>query len=291
MTDLQAELLKDFTFTQPAPIADSPAVVWEELLDQIVKHMTEHPRSQQTRIGPSEIGNTCSRALAHAIHEDPEPERGPNWKAQIGTWAHAGFEQVFTESIYNHRTGPDGCFEFPCPGKGPGHKPRYLLEQKVVVGQIGGQDIGGSCDLFDVETGTVVDWKSKGKRTLQEHKRHGPGEKYRIQAHLYGRGWQLRGYRVRTVMDVFFPRDGELSEAFPWSEPYDEQVAITALDRCNQLHSLITLVGIDAALAMYPECDDPWCSWCRPARALDARTGHGAPPKAPRQLGAFRKSA
>src|SRR6202007_2411815 len=80
-------------------------------------------------------------------------------------------------------------------------------------------------------TGTVVDWKSVGPTQLTKYKAKGPGGQYRAQAHLYGRGWARRGQDVRHVAVMFLPRNGELREAYFWSEPYDEQVAIQALQR------------------------------------------------------------
>ena len=131
-------------------------------------------------------------------------------------------------------------------------------------------------DQLFITSGTTLTHNTKGPTTMSDHRRNGPGPQYRAQIHLYGRGMQLAGEKPRQVMIVFLPRNGELSDVFYWSEPYDEQIALDALARANALHALIAAFGADQALALYPPCDGEWCDWCRPPRALDARPHHGA---------------
>lgn len=289
--------------TDTVPLIDRPDAVWADLRGEIVDAIVNHPRSLQTRIGPSELGDPCDRAILNKLAGSPEPDRGPAWKPTVGTAIHAWLEDVLGRSLVNHTTGTDGC-QFPCDGPTtPGrHRPRWLLEQRVTVGTVGGVDITGSCDLFDTVTGVVVDWKTKGRRTLQQHKKNGPGKTYRRQAHLYGRGWELAGHRVTAVMDVFLPRDGELADAFVWSEPYDQQIAIDTVARADRLAGELQALqsvfppeqALQLALSQHPDlCDDEWCRWCRPPHQLNSRPGHGTPaaPKAPRTLAAFRNSA
>ena len=69
-------------------------------------------------------------------------------------------------------------------------------------------------------------------------------------------------------MICFLPREGELSDAFIWSEPYDRSVAEETLDRVNRLAELLQAIGIDAAVSLYPPCDDTWCPWCGTGSSL-----------------------
>lgn len=217
-------------------------------IEQVFQRAIRHdPRSLQKRIGPSEVGEPCTRALAHKLHGDDEPERQLPTKAWVGTAIHA----ELLEKII--------------PAADP-TKAMYFTEQRVSVGEINGTEITGSCDLFDWQSGTVIDVKTKGKSTLDGHKRHGPGEKYRIQAHLYGRGWQRRGYTVNTVAFWFIGRDSEWSERLWWHEPYDEQVAIDALARATAVAQLVDAIGIEQTVSMYPQCDDRYCAWCATPR-------------------------
>lgn len=128
--------------------ADRPETVLDELLEEIRHGITNQPRSLQRRIGPSEIGDPCPKALLHKLNGDEETDRGVAWKAWVGTGIHAMLEQTFTN--------PDAVGQNPDRDGGP----RYLLEQRVTVGHVDGQPVTGSCDLFDRESGTIVDWKA-----------------------------------------------------------------------------------------------------------------------------------
>jgi hypothetical protein len=219
-------------------------IVRDELLWAITDAITNHPRSQQIRIGPSEIGIPCARRIGYKLLNAPEVnDRGVPWKPTIGTAVHTWLEEVFTG--LGDKTGAAG---------------RYLLEQTVDVGEVGGEAITGHCDLFDTWSGTVVDWKCVGGTQLAKYKANGPGEQYRIQAHLYGRGWQRAGKPVQNVAVMFLPRDRELNMAHFWHEPYDEQIAIKALDRVEAITTLTSAAGT-AALPLLPTAD-AWCRYC-----------------------------
>jgi hypothetical protein len=103
---------------------------------------------------------------------------------------------------------------------------------------------------------------SKSRTRMTDHRRHGAGPVYRSQAHLYGYGWARQGYHVNTVMNIYYPRDGELADAFYWAEPYNESIAVAALTRANRLHALGTLLGADLAMEQFPLCTGEFCRFC-----------------------------
>lgn len=226
--------------------ANQPEVVFDEIIEQIRWAIEHQPRSLQERIGPSEIGEPCPRALIAKLMGLPEPDELPNFRAWVGVCMHTGFERILADCMLQHA----------------GQTPRYLLEQEVSVGTIGGVEITGHCDCFDTWSGTVVDHKSKSRTRMTDHRRHGPGPGYRVQAHLYGYGWARRGYWVNNVMNIYYPRDGELHDVFYWAEPYDESIAIAAMERANQLYELATLLGADVAMQQFPPCDGEFCRVC-----------------------------
>lgn len=210
-------------------MSGSPDLLFDELLYEIRQHIDNHPRSQQTRIGPSEVGMACARRLGHKLAGTLPPDTHDKWLATIGTAVHAWLEGAL--SAANDRwAAHDG-------------KPRFLIEQRVTIGQVAGDDIDGSTDAYDTVTDTVVDWKIVGPTRLKKYRRHGPGPQYRNQGHGYGRGWAAKGYNVRRVMVVFLPRNGPLSDAFSWSEDYDEQVALDALARANRIDAAVKILG------------------------------------------------
>lgn len=218
-----------------------------ELLGIIRATIADQPRSRQTRIGPSELGHPCDRWLSHKLRGTPAVnERQSPWLPTVGTAIHAWLEDVFTaEGVHDIAAGRD---------------PRWLLEQRVTVGTVAGQEITGSCDLYDTATGTVVDWKTTGKTRLDHYRRHGPDAQYRVQAHSYGRGWRNRGLPVNTVAICFLPRNAELADTVWWSEPYDEQIAVAALARAEAVTVANTALGDTAPAAM--STVDHNCGYC-----------------------------
>lgn len=245
----------------PQHLGTDPSLLFDELLFVISQTIDAHPRSQQTRIGPSEIGTPCTRRLGHKLAGTPEarPSDSP-WKPTVGTAIHAWLEEAFRgeNGRWRRNEGQDVT--------------RWLVEHKVRVGQIAGDDIDGNTDLYDRVTATVIDWKTCGPSRLKHYRRNGPGPQYRVQAHLYGRGWVARNAPVDRVMIVFLPRNGELRDAFHWSEPYDEQVALDALKRANDVANTVQALG-SAAFALLPTdpTDCTFCPWWQPG-ATDLST-------------------
>lgn len=246
------------------PVCDSPEVVFDELMEELRYALTNRPRDLQKAIGPSEVGEPCSRALIAKLAGLPEADEGVNWRADVGTAVHAMFERIISRSVL--QAGPS---------------PRFLLEQRVTVGMVAGQPLAGSCDLFDTASGCVWDWKTKSKTQMAKHRRNGPGRKYEVQFQCYGLGMELAGHRVTSVGAIYLPRDGEWGDVFYQAIPYDPQIAIDALARANQLHALASLLGAEQAMALYPPCDDEWCRRCKDPNALAARPGHPGPSRTP----------
>lgn len=227
----------------PAIQTRGDADTWPEYRAVIEQAITDHPRSQQTRIGPSEIGIPCDRCLARKLAGIPEP-RDAAWLPTLGTAVHAWLADLFTEANRDLQVA------------------RYLVEMRVSVGEIDSVDITGSCDLHDRETGDVTDWKIVGKSALEKAKAGHIKPEYRVQAHGYGRGWIRRGLPVRNVQVVFLPRnEHSLATAHVWSEPYDEQIVIDALSHADALAKAIRLVGPDTVIPTLS--NDPDCYSCR----------------------------
>lgn len=232
------------------PEDDQPHRSAADILNEVRWAILNHPRSQQTRIGPSEIGHPCPRFMINKLAEIEEPRFVIPWRATVGTAMHSWLQEVMEAAPQQ----PD--------------QPRYICERKLLCGTVRGTLITGSCDLFDAANGVVWDWKTTNKTHMTEVRRHGVGDKRRIQRHLYGRGWELLGYKVTAVGNIFLMREGELRDTFVDYEPYDPRIALAALDRAARFKALIDVVGVAAALAAHPAlCDDEWCGYCRADRA------------------------
>lgn len=252
---------------------DHPLMVAADLLDEIRREELNRPRSVQRTIGPSGLGVECTRWLLHMLAETPEPAAPVGWYAWVGTAMHGRLEGILLGSEIQ-ALGP---------------QPRWLVEQRVTVGQIGHRVIEGNVDAFDVPAKTVVDWKSTGASSTKKlqaaiRKTGGlavesvvdglfirgfvggwPSVKYRVQLQCYGLGMLLAGHDVERVMDIFMPRNAAgMNDIWFWAEPFDAQVAMAALDRASGLAELIDMVGLDEALAMFADepCTESHCPWC-----------------------------
>jgi hypothetical protein len=147
---------------------------------------------------------------------------------------------------------------------------RYLVEPEIEIATVRGHRIAGHVDVFDIDSGTVIDWKIVGKSMLAKYRKNGPSQQYRVQAQLYGRGLARMGYVVRNVMVVFLPREEELSideigratGSYVWSQTFDDSIAEQALSRLAGLLDLLDIISADELVEMYPLCDDYFCDWC-----------------------------
>lgn len=192
-------------------------------------------RTQQKRIGPSEVGTECDRCLTLKLGGVQE-ERDAAWLPWIGTAVHSQLEAAFTAQNKWYIAA--------------GGVPRYLTESRVSIGTIGGVEITGSSDLLDLFDATVVDFKIVGKNTLTSVKRGGPTKVYRVQGHCYGLGHVRAQREIKRVSILYLPRNSpNLDDAFFWSEPFDASIALDAIERADRIALAINAYGLDAVLA------------------------------------------
>lgn len=205
---------------------ESPLLV--DLKAMLVQHANSFARNSQRAIGPSEVGHPCDRQLAaklagvEAVMRDGDP-----LPAYIGTAAHASMEDA--AKLANRLLGYT----------------RWLPETKVYVTDT----LSGTCDLYDADTDTVVDFKFPGATAMTKYRKDGPSRVYRIQAHLYGRGYRNAGRDVKNVGIWFLPRGGFLSGSKLWTEPYDDALVETELARLSRVQSFVDT----AEVAVYPD--------------------------------------
>lgn len=241
---------------------DHPAA--QQLLSIIRHRIVNHPRSQQVRIGPSEIGHPCTRWIGYklAMNGAEMNPRSAGWRPTVGTAVHSWLADTFEEA--NARLEPViGA-------------PVWMVENRLLCGEVegpDGYDVYGSCDVFDVPNRIAIDWKIVGNTTLKEARKHGPAGNYRVQAHAYGRGWRRRGFPVDEVAVFYLPVAGELSDAVWWSEPYDEAAVTTALARVSTVQQLVKQHGL--GVVEHLPTADHYCNRCpffKPG-STDLRTG------------------
>jgi len=260
------EPLDVITAARLHPTCDvNPDVLVTELFQLIEADIIGQPRSQQRRIGPSEMGVPCDRRIGYRLAGiEPSNDRGPAWKPYVGTAVH----EVMATLMARHEVAQMESADY---------SERFKIEERVSVGEVGDTEITGSCDLFDAHHGAVWDWKFTTRNQIREHYRpHGPGEQYRTQAHLYGRGFARAGYDVRTVGVIFFTRDGEFTDRHVWHEPYDEQVALDALARAGSIQAALDALGPDFTIPTLATAD-AYCRFCPWFRAGTSQIAQGCP--------------
>lgn len=195
-------------------------------------------RSYQQSIGISEIGSDCRKCVARKLAGRPKKPEG-SWFPFIGTAVHAALEDGFTR-------WPDD----------------YHLEQKLHVFEYKSLKLAGSCDMgaysVDGEHFIVNDWKVVGEKKIKEAARGKVSDQYRIQAMLYGYGWEQLGKQVSHVSITFLPRDLDLTEAQVVMLRYDSNVAKDALDAAAALIDAAEVVGWDAVIEKQPKASFCW---------------------------------
>lgn len=233
-------------------VGADPIVIRREIEAIIVDAYTNAPRSLQRRIGPSELGTPCIRRLAYRLADAEEHNIRDGWRPTVGIATHTWIAEALAD--YNAKEHDRIGFS------------RYLIECEVEVGTVAGEPITGHSDCYDRVTGEVIDWKIVGTTTLKAAKRAGPRAiskpGYRIQAHLYGRGFVNRGLPVHGVNVAYLPSSGELREAVWQREPYLESVAAEAIQRADAIAQAFNAMEFpEPFVAGLPRVDD-LCSYC-----------------------------
>ncbi len=179
-------------------------------------------RSMQTEVGPSEIGG-CRRKVWYRLNAQPHTNENQSKLAAImGTAIHAAIEEAI------------GALD-------PDAK-EYLVETEVAYG-----DMKAHVDLFVPSTGAVIDWKTSKIKNLG----YFPSTQQRWQVQLYGYLLSKNGYEVKTVNLVAIARDGSEKDIKVHTEPYDESMALTALN---------WLASVKASTVLpEPEKDQSFC--------------------------------
>lgn len=230
----------------------SPSPTAQQALYGAIRHAIDnHPRSLQKTIGPSEIGSPCDRRIGYKLLGQPEHRRGDSWKPTVGTAVHAWIEEALAVKDFAavvHAAGMIGDDQI-----------EWITEKRVMVGALSdGTVIEGSCDAYHRPTATVIDHKIVGVASLRDKKANGVGQQYRTQIHLYAAGFVMAGLPVIDVAINFLPQNGNLTDGWWWSEPFDMGIAAAAISRLRAIDAHIrntnSVEGLPAA--------DAWCSFC-----------------------------
>jgi hypothetical protein len=228
-------------------------ITGQDVAALIRAHDQARPRSQQKSIGPSGLGNPCSRNLAyHALSADPCHVQADILPAWVGTQAHKGMDNIISGQ-------PGWHAELEC--------------------EIPGHNIPAHVDAYHQPTGLVLDWKFVGDAALRKH-RSSMSPQYRTQVHLYGFAVNATyGWPVHEVAVCLIPRNGPATSIHVWAEPYDEAVVEEALARWHQITVVTNALGGDALplIPTHPDANCQWCPWWNPTTGTTDNLPAGCP--------------
>ena len=193
----------------------------ELLVKALHERENNRPRSTQVQIGPSELGG-CRRKVWYRLNDQPETNDAELKLAAImGTAIHSAIESAFAGNN------------------------SILLEQTVEYG-----GMKAHVDAFLPDTGDVIDWKTVKAKNLS----YFPSQQQRWQVQVYGYLIEKSGKgKPRTVNLVAIPRDGDERDIKVHSEPYDESIALEALDWLAAIK--------ESKEAPAPERDESYCKF------------------------------
>lgn len=220
-----------------------------ELRGVLIEHEHQRPRTQQVALGPSELGTPCAQQIARKLHAGPQPPaQEPAWAPFQGSAVHVSMNDVI--AFWNAREGRE----------------RWLPIARLEVAD----GITGEADAYDTDHEMVVDWKHVGVTALKELRDKGTvSQEYRVQAHLYGRGYALLGRPVKAVRLVLLARSWKFDDSEEWTEPYNEALALEAIERYRTIKTHMDAGGSLLDIRATPSSKCWWCPFRQPGRPAD----------------------
>lgn len=227
---------------QPRPASEILAEEITSDLKDIVRWTDNNAaRSLQASIGPSELGEPCERKISYRLAGVTEVNEWTDpWPAIVGTAVHAWLERAIGKFQSVH------------------HMDRWVTESTVRVDAL----VTGHVDLYDRQTGTVIDFKTMSPTKMKDFLRKGPSEQHIDQVNLYALGLSNAGQAVNYVSLVAVPRSGWLSEFKTWVGPYEPSRAARALSRMYTIADELIAQGDVIDFSTIPAEPGRGCSFC-----------------------------
>jgi hypothetical protein len=205
-------------------------VSWiDDLIKQVRDYDADRPRSQQVKVGWSEVGG-CRAYLGYRLADAWPTDDTDSWGAQRGTAIHEYLERITAA---------------------PGIRVEVDTEYRGIPGHA---DIVGPDFVGDFKTTSLASsrmWADSPDVMLQK----------RIQAHGYAAGLVDAGDLPAdaTVRLIVIPVDGTFADWWCYEEPFNRSLADMGADRLDEVR------GLMAAGEPLPK-DKPWnwcMSWCQ----------------------------
>jgi len=221
------------------PLGDDASALADRIKSVVSNRSANAPRSQQKRIGLSEVGEVCIRKTSYKLldWEKTNPSTDP-WASISGTAIHSWLADAFEQL-------PD----------------QYLVEHPVKVTD----ELRGTADLFDIGKKMVIDHKCVGATSMKSRKKDGMTHTQRVQINLYALGFEREGYEVEKVALAFYPLGGRLDGLHTIVEPYNRQLALDAIQRLEDTQVLLWQLdpeGNPKNWDLIPKTPTRACSYC-----------------------------
>jgi hypothetical protein len=173
-----------------------------KLIQGLKDYNNSRARTNQVAIGPSSLGD-CRRKVYHQILQTPQTNPDTEVLASLlGGFIHTAIEERIM-------TLADDPFN-----------PSFLYEIEVEL-----DGMPGHVDFYDVESKTVVDWKTTQRKNLKDF----PSQSNIWQVQNYARMLIASGRPVERVAVVVIPRDGRMDEIAQYIADYSEETALEGL--------------------------------------------------------------
>ena len=225
-------------FTAPG---DEASALADRIKTIVNNRSANAPRSQQKRLGLSEVGEVCVRKIGYKLLDWEKTNKNTDpWASISGTAIHAWLAEAFEQF-------PD----------------QYLVEHPVKVTE----ELAGTSDLFDIERKMVIDHKCVGATGMKSRKKDGMTHQQRVQINLYGLGIENE-FGIGSVEKValaFYPLGGRLDGLHTIVEPYNRQLALDAIQRLDDTQVLLWQLDPESNpqnWELIPKTPTKACSYC-----------------------------
>lgn len=252
-----------------------------EMTNLLKDYAARAPRSMQRHLGPSELGEECSRQvvgkMAGLDRTNSTNHVADPWASVMGTAGHAYVEEMYYWD--NLRRQEHGEYI------------RWIPESRVTPDPVlsddglaiaGPESHPGTADLYDAANRALVDHKFLGDSSRAKLIAKGPKRVYYVQLLLYRRGFQYLGLPVDRIVLLAWPRTkSSLDELYVWTHvptDEDEKLVDQVLAQTKIRQQLAAEVQAGRINIMDVEAvpSDDACHFCwfyRPQAAYDNRYG------------------
>lgn len=219
--------------------------ITENLKDIIVWAGHKSKRSQQVALGCSEIGDPCKRKIGMTMAGIAQTNFSADpWPSIVGTSIHTWLENAV--NAYQVVHGSQG----------------WVTELEVMASPW----LPGHIDLYHRGMNLVLDLKNPSRANYRKMRKEGVGDTYFAQIQGYGKGVKRAGRPVKRVGIIMIPRDGNLTELWCKTFPFDEAFIDSKIAELEELGGVLhdkDVLNDPSQWNTIPNSPSRLCGWCK----------------------------